>query len=89
VRQKKDTIAKSIGDAPLWTEKWLEVRNAKIRTPTHAKNPVTIETRIMSKKPIRSIFGGQSTSSNESVKSLKELFWSSCIVVNQYKNYSC
>lgn len=56
-------MARSIGDAPVLSEKFPRNKNAIRKTRIQMRNPVTRATRLIRKNPILSTFGGPSRSS--------------------------
>ena len=71
VRQKNVIIARRIGETPLSSENFHRLKNARRRTPIHAKSPTTRDIISMSQNPVRSTFGGPRSSSAERVGSEK------------------
>ena len=68
-RAKKVIIASKMGEIPLSKEKVPKKINDKSITIIHHRNQTTIESTETSQSPIKSILGGDSTSSGEILSS--------------------
>jgi len=66
---KKAIIASKIGEMPLSKEKVPKKRNESMTTIIHPRNHTTIESIETNQSPIKSILGGESTSSGERLPS--------------------